>query len=538
MLSFFSSPDLRKLRNKPKKNEPVRLKNVYWNSELKLDHEEFEPVRRRHYLKSNSTSNADSVNSIELLRQHSSISTLSLADARRQNSRRDSTDSWISNQDSGTFWFLRNKRYPSSDSISKSKTSLYEYARRRRSQQFSESEEYFDTESESIYASKSDVNMYRSEADSIYTSQSEVNAPKNDPKTYKNEQSKSLENKGTGDPVDEPNYLTMASILTIVDKERNKIIEEDTEEIDTTMDTLEENEDESSKDASNVNSDLSEESLPKINYQETESETGVQETTETVSIEKGDLEKDKETPEKLSSPPESESWTDNKEKMVSRRAILSRSRDDLANDSHPEMFSSHSEDQWFSKEKLYKDHIIEVLSKWDSIDDEIWAKVIVLERNRRIAKAYARAPVLTVNGSEDGFDGFRIGVNGFDNPLRDNKTLEFKEQIGKGCKLKMDDSGNILVKRLSRSNIYVKNTMEENAVSNDILKLPNGLLEFEKPFKLFDMKKFQQNVNRELKRQYPERLKLETQVNTKYTRTMCTKRFKIAVYFNHCSGQE
>ena len=34
-------------------------------------------------------------------------------------------------------------------------------------------------------------------------------------------------------------------------------------------------------------------------------------------------------------------------------------------------------------------------------------QVIVLERNRRIAKAYARAPVLTVNGTEDGFDGFR-----------------------------------------------------------------------------------------------------------------------------------
>lgn len=197
--------------------------------------------------------------------------------------------------------------------------------------------------------------------------------------------------------------------------------------------------------------------------------------------------------------------------MVSRRAILSRSRDDLAGDLQADVFSSQPEDQWFSKEKLYKDHIVEVLAKWDSIDDEIWAKVIVLERNRRIAKAYARAPVLTVNGSEEGFDGFRIGVNGFDNPLRDNKTQEFKEQIGKGCKLKMDDSGNILVKRLSRSNIYVKNTMEENAVSNDILKLPNGVLEFEKPFKLFDMKKFQQNVNRELKRQYPERLKLETQ---------------------------
>ena len=28
----------------------------------------------------------------------------------------------------------------------------------------------------------------------------------------------------------------------------------------------------------------------------------------------------------------------------------------------------------------------EILRKWDSIDDEIWAKVIVLERNRRVAK--------------------------------------------------------------------------------------------------------------------------------------------------------
>ena len=40
-------------------------------------------------------------------------------------------------------------------------------------------------------------------------------------------------------------------------------------------------------------------------------------------------------------------------------------------------------------------------------------QVIVLERNRRVAKAYARAPVVTVNGSEEGFDGFRIGNSPF-----------------------------------------------------------------------------------------------------------------------------
>ena len=52
---------------------------------------------------------------------------------------------------------------------------------------------------------------------------------------------------------------------------------------------------------------------------------------------------------------------------------------------------------------------------------------------------------------------------------------------------------------------------QESALSNDIIKLSGGLLELDKPFKLFDMKKFQQNVNRELKRQYPDRRKLESQ---------------------------
>lgn len=194
--------------------------------------------------------------------------------------------------------------------------------------------------------------------------------------------------------------------------------------------------------------------------------------------------------------------------MVSRRKILSQSRDELDFELKIE---EQEDDVWYTKEKLYKDHIQEVLDKWDSIDDEIWAKVIVLERNRRVAKAYARAPVLTVNGSDDGFDGFRIGVAGFDNPMRDVGTQETIRMISQGFKLKMDDMGNILIKRLSKGPVYAKNTVEESALSNDIIKLSNGLLELEKPFKLFDMKKFQQNVNRELKRQYPDRRKLESQ---------------------------
>ncbi|XP_040564934.1 uncharacterized protein [Lepeophtheirus salmonis] len=195
--------------------------------------------------------------------------------------------------------------------------------------------------------------------------------------------------------------------------------------------------------------------------------------------------------------------------MVSRRKILSRSRDELHSDIY--FVQDEEDDIWHSKDKLYQDHIQEVMNKWDSIDDEIWAKIIVLERNRRVAKAYARAPVITINGSNDGFDGFRIGVGGFENPMRDPNTENTIRQIGNGIKLKMDDIGNILIKRLSKGGVRVKNTTEENAVSNDILKLPGSLLELDKPFKVFDMKKFQQNINREMKRAYPDRRRLESQ---------------------------
>ncbi|KAH0553907.1 uncharacterized protein LOC123262655 [Cotesia glomerata] len=195
--------------------------------------------------------------------------------------------------------------------------------------------------------------------------------------------------------------------------------------------------------------------------------------------------------------------------MVSRRKILSRSRDNLADSQYDDQ---EEEDVWYNLDKLYKDHIQEVLDKWNQIDDEIWAKVIVFERNRRVAKAYARAPVLTVNDSIDGFDGFRIGLCGFDNPMRDPKTEETKRHIDLGVKIKMDDKGNILIKRLCKSNVYIKTTHpEENAVGAEILRNSQGALEFEKPGKLFDMAKYEQNLERETRRSYPDRRRLEKQ---------------------------
>lgn len=139
-----------------------------------------------------------------------------------------------------------------------------------------------------------------------------------------------------------------------------------------------------------------------------------------------------------------------------------------------------------------------------------------MERNRRVAKAYARAPILTINGGDNGFDGYRIGMNGFDNPLRDVKTEEVKRNIGLGIKVKMDQDGNIMIKRASKSNVYVKGWQSDDSdsdntsVSSEIVKT-NGLIELQKSIKLFDMKKFQANVHRELRCAYPDRRKLESQ---------------------------
>ena len=95
--------------------------------------------------------------------------------------------------------------------------------------------------------------------------------------------------------------------------------------------------------------------------------------------------------------------------------------------------------------------------------------------------------------------------------MRDSATDSAIRSIGSnaGFKLKMDDVGNILIKRtVGTQAVTVENTTEETAISNDILKLPGGHLDLDKPFKVFDMKKFQQNMNRELKRPFPDRHKV------------------------------
>lgn len=88
----------------------------------------------------------------------------------------------------------------------------------------------------------------------------------------------------------------------------------------------------------------------------------------------------------------------------------------------------------------------------------------------------------------------------------------------KGCRIGIDDSGNIVLKRYSTSGVFIKTyPMTEQSGSNNngqsmasqaVLRA-NGRLEQNKPYVIFDMAKFEQAMAKEMVSAYPDRRKLE-----------------------------
>ncbi|RWS01060.1 uncharacterized protein B4U80_06909, partial [Leptotrombidium deliense] len=80
-----------------------------------------------------------------------------------------------------------------------------------------------------------------------------------------------------------------------------------------------------------------------------------------------------------------------------------------------------------------------------------------------------------------------------------------------GVRIKIDEMGNVTIKRLSNCDVFIGGwNRDTNSTAKDSTDL-NTQLEFNKPVKLFDMKKFQCDVNKELRSAYPDRRKLENQ---------------------------
>jgi len=193
---------------------------------------------------------------------------------------------------------------------------------------------------------------------------------------------------------------------------------------------------------------------------------------------------------------------------VSRRAILDKSL------SCPVVVDE--EDIWFSTSKLFLDHINEIHSKWEAIEDDIWAKVIVMERNRRVAKAYVRSPTITIGGGPEGFDGLRIGLEGFGNPLRDEETERVKKKIGvQACKIRMEEDGNVLIKRTGKTEVSVLAAADtgDRRQADRLGRNQGHLLETDKTVALFDMNKFQRNMAESMRygQRHKDRREMELQ---------------------------
>ncbi|CAI2356104.1 unnamed protein product [Caenorhabditis sp. 36 PRJEB53466] len=163
-------------------------------------------------------------------------------------------------------------------------------------------------------------------------------------------------------------------------------------------------------------------------------------------------------------------------------------------------------DTWYDTDAFLLDQVKEVLNKLSegSIDDEIWGKIVIMERCKRVAKAYLRKTTVIIDGSEDEFDGKTLGFNHFENPTRDDHTKEIRAKIADGVILKMDYQGNIKGMSRGATPIICQGWKEprNNCISDRLVrlhgKLNHGASEDEKAYKVFDMRKFKHALEREL----------------------------------------
>lgn len=125
-----------------------------------------------------------------------------------------------------------------------------------------------------------------------------------------------------------------------------------------------------------------------------------------------------------------------------------------------------------------------------------------MERNRRIAKAYARSPVITIDNRCIGFNGDCIGLTGFDNPYRDPEVVRVHHMIGEGVAVAADEDGNILLQMLQRRRVYVTDMshVPRTMYAEDGTELRKGKLMRDSTNKIFDMKMFVTRLNNELGR--------------------------------------
>uniref|UniRef100_A0AC35U907 MH2 domain-containing protein n=1 Tax=Rhabditophanes sp. KR3021 TaxID=114890 RepID=A0AC35U907_9BILA len=109
--------------------------------------------------------------------------------------------------------------------------------------------------------------------------------------------------------------------------------------------------------------------------------------------------------------------------------------------------------QWNDLNAFLTDNVNEVFQKLKSMEQEIWCKLILMQRNERVMKAYLRFPTININGGYEEFDGLQVGLARFTTPdtvisstLTSIENLLF--QLKEGIYIKIDNTSGDIYRKL------------------------------------------------------------------------------------------
>ncbi|TKR71796.1 hypothetical protein L596_019337 [Steinernema carpocapsae] len=180
---------------------------------------------------------------------------------------------------------------------------------------------------------------------------------------------------------------------------------------------------------------------------------------------------------------------------LNRSELIERllAADSGAEDSFEELVNpGHRLRHWNCLDTFVKDNLSEVQSKLPNIENQIWGKLIVMERNYRTAKAYLRYQSILIDGSQNDFDGARLGLGRFSPDLSDKRIFYEYKRLDKGVEMQIDQKGNVWMSKNCDKPISVKTLCAPTIDS----------VGFD-PVKVFDLGAFKEMVVRENRRPKP-----------------------------------
>ncbi|XP_005106930.2 myosin-IIIb [Aplysia californica] len=150
------------------------------------------------------------------------------------------------------------------------------------------------------------------------------------------------------------------------------------------------------------------------------------------------------------------------------------------------------------QDQIYEHLVDKTMMKITDLSARVWAKVVVLERGRQLAKVYASELSLLVTGSAESFDDIEFGLGRYCGNVFSQETSWLIGQLRQGIELKRDSDGTLLARRLSQLPVTVRKSTE-GYLSADLVR-NRGVLPLGTFVKILDMTEFQSLIRLTMKK--------------------------------------